>query len=45
MYDLLGCQVVLSLFVCDAQIQLGQSTELRAVLPLEVEGALHSDGG
>lgn len=43
MYDLLSCRVVLSLFVCDAQIQLSQSTELRALLPMEAEGALHSD--
>lgn len=44
MYDLLGCRRVLSLFVCEAQIQLRQSTELRAVLLMEAEGALHSDG-
>lgn len=30
--------------MCDAQIQLSQSSELRAVLPMEAEGALHSDG-
>lgn len=43
MYDLLYCRLVLSLFVCDAQIQLSQSTELHAVLLTEAEGALHCD--
>lgn len=30
--------------MCDAQIQLSQSTELRVVFLMEAEGALHGDG-